>query len=129
MTPYQQKHHKEDWYKQQKAEQDRRLRLNGRDDPEFQARRNAAHVRWLSKPENAGRAYEYHRQAAARFPERVRAYKKVQYAIRVGKLTRPTNCPECGVGTRLHAHHEDYGKPLDVKWLCALCHGKTRRRL
>ncbi|KKK81651.1 hypothetical protein LCGC14_2811270, partial [marine sediment metagenome] len=45
-------------------------------------------------------------------------------AIRDGRLERPTICPSCDVETFIEAHHEDYSKPLEVKWLCDDCHRK-----
>lgn len=59
--------------------------------------------------------------------ERQRARKKVEYAVRVGRLIRPTACDRCGAGGRIEAHHRDYAKPLEVEWLCSQCHGRTRR--
>ena len=51
------------------------------------------------------------------------AHGKVSYAISAGKLTKPISCECCGVFTdSLHAHHCDYSKPLEVSWLCSLCH-------
>jgi len=45
-------------------------------------------------------------------------------AIKSGKIIKPTNCSECGKIKRITAHHHDYSKPLEVKWLCYECHGK-----
>lgn len=52
---------------------------------------------------------------------------KVMLAVASGKLIKPELCEECGFPTRperLHGHHEDYARPLDVLWLCDLCHHK-----
>lgn len=47
---------------------------------------------------------------------RVRAREKARAAIRSGALVRQA-CEVCGDG-RTQAHHDDYSKPLDVRWLC-----------
>lgn len=41
-------------------------------------------------------------------------------ALRDGKLFRQP-CEACGA-TQTQAHHDDYSKPLDVRWLCFRCH-------
>ncbi|HEB29231.1 MAG TPA: hypothetical protein ENI05_16015 [Porticoccus sp.] len=57
---------------------------------------------------------------------RKRANGKVAYAIKTGKLVQGP-CEVCG-STGVYAHHEDYDKPLEVRWLCTLHHGVTRRK-
>jgi len=39
-------------------------------------------------------------------------------------LEKPAVCHHCQLPSKrpLHAHHEDYSKPLDVVWLCSACH-------
>lgn len=56
-------------------------------------------------------------------PEAYRAQTAVGNAIRDGKLAKGEACevPGC-VRTDVHAHHEDYSKPLEVRWLCPLHH-------
>ena len=62
----------------------------------------------------------------ARNPEKRAARHAVAYAIQTGRL-RKEPCARCGSTLRLHAHHHDYSKPLEVTWLCSLCHGKEHR--
>lgn len=50
------------------------------------------------------------------------AVAAVGRAIKSGILQRPTECSRCGSQVPLHAHHDDYNKPLDVRWLCFKCH-------
>ncbi|MEA0049763.1 hypothetical protein [Escherichia coli] len=49
------------------------------------------------------------------------AHIEVYKAIRSGVLS-PGPCEVCGRSERVHAHHCDYDKPLDVMWLCPICH-------
>ena len=57
-----------------------------------------------------------------------RAYGAVHRAVKSGRLIRPDRCPRCGRGGNVQAHHNDYSKPLDVKWLCPTCHRVTHTR-
>jgi ribosomal protein S27AE len=59
-------------------------------------------------------------------PEKYRAHSKVNNALRDGKITKPGKCQICGSDYFLHAHHEDYSRPLEVVWLCARCHGQIQ---
>lgn len=54
-----------------------------------------------------------------------RAYAKVQRALLSGKLVKPEVCEECSSVAKLEAHHDDYDKQLEVKWLCRFCHRRT----
>jgi ribosomal protein S27AE len=55
-------------------------------------------------------------------PEGPRAHKLVYDAVRGGRIPRPDRCEGCGLAKRLHGHHDDYTKPLQVRWLCGSCH-------
>lgn len=59
--------------------------------------------------------------------EKVRAKGRVEYAIKTGMLTRPKKCSICGDGPYIVAHHEDYTKPLEVKWVCCSCHRRIHK--
>jgi hypothetical protein len=50
-----------------------------------------------------------------------KAHSKVSNAIRDGKF-EPKPCEVCG--QKAQAHHDDYSKPLDVRWLCPKHHGE-----
>jgi hypothetical protein len=89
----------------------------------------------LEARRSADREYAKKRPKYVASPEKVKAQNTVNYAIASGKLT-PKPCEECGKGVYetsdgrrgIHAHHDDYSKPLDVRWLCYSCHGKEHRR-
>lgn len=52
-------------------------------------------------------------------PEKIKAHRKIFIEIRAGRLKKE-NC-FCG-NEKTEAHHEDYSKPLWVKWLCKKHH-------
>jgi hypothetical protein len=53
-------------------------------------------------------------------PEAYRAHYLVTNAVRDGRLKK-LPCLFCG-DEKVHGHHRDYSKPLDVIWLCPKCH-------
>lgn len=50
------------------------------------------------------------------------ARRKVATEIEAGRLVRGS-CEDCGA-MRADAHHDDYARPLAVRWLCRRCHFK-----
>ena len=58
------------------------------------------------------------------------AQNKAEKAIFRGEIVRPSVCDECGGKNKpykdgrssIQAHHDDYNKPLDIRWLCQPCH-------
>lgn len=65
--------------------------------------------------------YEYTREYRKANRNKYNAHKIVGNALRDNKLER-LPCEVCGTTTRVHGHHDDYAKPLDVRWLCAAHH-------
>lgn len=57
-------------------------------------------------------------------PVKKRARWLVQSRIRRGTMKRMP-CEVCG--KKAHAHHTDYSKPAEVKWLCPVHHGVEHR--
>lgn len=55
------------------------------------------------------------------------AREAVGNALKYGKLIRHP-CKECGE-SKVHAHHPDYERPLDVQWLCPKHHMQLHARL
>jgi len=60
-------------------------------------------------------------------PDAHKARVILNNAVRDGKILRPTSCT-CGATGRIEAHHDDYKKPLEVRWLCVECHRKEHRQ-
>lgn len=61
-------------------------------------------------------------------PSDDRVHSIVSKAISSGRLI-PSSCEDCGASvvcdngrSNIHAHHDDYNKPLAVRWLCGRCH-------
>jgi hypothetical protein len=71
---------------------------------------------------------ENSRAQRVKFPEKRRARVIVGNAIRRGDLIRCA-CERCGKVDGSHAHHEDYSKPLNVVWLCSICHAARHKEM
>lgn len=56
-------------------------------------------------------------QTDPEFRQRVKARAKAQY-----HHPDPQPCSVCGTEKDVHRHHDDYDKPLDIRWLCRGCH-------
>ncbi len=70
------------------------------------------------------------RSARARYrrnKEKAKARAILNNEIKKGIMFRPTMCPLCMTFQKTEAHHEDYSKPLEVKWMCKECHRKQHR--
>src|SRR3990167_8336277 len=89
------------------AEYQRELRRAGRLGP--RKRKQASNKKWFERWAEA-------------HPEKVRAHRMVRQAVRSGRLVKPTSCPRCRSTKQIIGHHADYDKPLDVEWMCGLCH-------
>lgn len=70
-----------------------------------------------------------HSRACARYaqrhPVKRAAQIKASNAIRDGRLKREP-CEVCG-SAKAQAHHDDYNKPLDVRWLCTTHHAEWHK--
>jgi hypothetical protein len=64
-------------------------------------------------------------QHKARYPDHIRARTAVNTALKAGKLVRQP-CVYCG-SAEAQGHHEDYGRPLEVTWMCGPCHRAYHR--
>lgn len=79
--------------------------------------------RFRDDPERRAAQYQAASELRDKYPERMRARTAVGNAVRDGRLERKP-CEVCGA-IRVEAHHEDYGKPLEVRWLCRKHHNEA----
>ena len=64
--------------------------------------------------------YHYKKLQKERYPIKVMARDIVAHAIQDERLVRCI-CEVCG-NPNTQAHHDDYSKPLEVRWLCVKHH-------
>ena len=64
---------------------------------------------------------------ADRNPEKRAAHTILGNAIRDGRIEKGP-CEVCGTRIKVHGHHEDYAKPLEVNWLCEKHHPEHHKK-
>lgn len=78
----------------------------------------------------AGKVFKHSAETTRRYrerhPEKYNAHSMVAAALESGTLKKQP-CEACGA-SRASAHHDDYSKPLDVRWLCAKHHADHHRK-
>jgi hypothetical protein len=76
--------------------------------------------------EHAGDFNVWKKAWLERNPDKKRAHIAMATAIASGRLVKPSHCENCAI-IRVEAHHDDYSKPLSVRWLCRSCHKQADR--
>jgi len=56
----------------------------------------------------------------------LKAHNLVKEALKYGRLIKAP-CERCGTTEKVEAHHDDYDKPLEVRWLCFTHHREHHR--
>lgn len=74
------------------------------------------YYREYDKERGNRQGYEYTKEYRERFPKKYAAHVLVNNHLRDGKLEKKP-CEVCGAAKSV-AHHDDYDKPLEVRWLC-----------
>lgn len=74
----------------------------------------------------AYRAYHERKKADPEYRLKRSARRKVSTEIEAGRLKR-NPCEICG-SPKTDAHHNDYHRPLEVRWLCRLHHFQEEHR-
>jgi hypothetical protein len=64
---------------------------------------------------------------AQKSPEKRAAHTILGNAVRDRRVMKPMCCERCGATGRIHGHHDDYTRPLDVVWVCPACHAAIHR--
>ena len=59
--------------------------------------------------------------------EKQKTHRIVKAAVDSGRMIRPKVCSACGKKGRIGGHHADYEKPLEVIWLCGMCHAMAHK--
>ena len=78
--------------------------------------------RYLQSEKGKAKHLETTKKYEKENPEKISAQNKVRKAVKSGRLMRPNICQVCNKEGNIHGHHEDSAKPLEVIWMCSICH-------
>ncbi len=82
----------------------------------------------IDRIQNLEKYRERERSRERKKDEKYDARRILNNAIKNGTVIKPAICEECRQEKRLTGHHDDYSKPLKIKWLCYECHGILHRK-
>lgn len=77
-------------------------------------------IRKYDRDRGSRQGYAYIKEYREKFPNKYKAHCRLNNALRFGKVAKQP-CEECRREPAV-AHHDDYAKPLDVRWLCQAHH-------
>ena len=132
MTVYSKK-----WTREKHREYCKQWRKKNKDYSKKWKEKNPSYFKnWSAKNKDKIAVYEKNKVGNKRFLEykkryywnnkevriKARARVSVKNEIVAGKIKKEP-CEKCG-DVKSEAHHEDYNKPLEVKWVCKKCHNK-----
>ena len=82
------------------------------------------------KPETKEKRKIYLKERASQEEIKKMASRRISViAIKAGFLIRPSSCSKCLKECKPEGHHDDYDKPLEVRWLCKICHNHEHGKL
>lgn len=81
---------------------------------------NIERIREYDRARGARQEPEYLVEYRGKYPKSARAHRMVAYHLRAGNITKSA-CEVCG-DKKSVAHHDDYDKPLVVRWMCQAHH-------
>lgn len=103
--------------------------------------KNKRKPRFICRPCNAKRVKIYYQKSGGKEKGRILRMKNrdkieakikicartmVKYYLKNGGIKKPDHCEKCKRNvsefSRIEAHHDDYSKPLEIRWLCPPCH-------
>lgn len=93
--------------------------------PDRVAKRKEIAERWKNDPELKKRNSELKKAWQEKNAIKRAAHVLTGNAIKYGKLIKQP-CEVCGV-LEVDAHHDDYTKPMEVRWLCRVHHAEHHK--
>ena len=89
--------------------------------------RKAAVEKFAKSERGRAAARRSSKRSRQRYPEKAKARDAVNHEIKMGRMVR-LPCEVCG-NPKTDAHHDDYSKPLEVRWLCREHHREVHAKL
>jgi hypothetical protein len=86
-------------------------------------RDNIDRVRAYDRARGNRQGSDYLKKYREKYPNKYRAHNMVNNYIRDNKLFKEP-CEVCDTKNNIHAHHDDYLKPLKIRWLCSAHHSQ-----